>query len=166
MGSLTDRHYCLLLIFLDTVNHTGFPCFDLRLTSTSCKKVRQVIHCLIRLALQLITLKCIPSQSDHLGMMINESVKRSSRSTSHWASAVMWVMAVTLGRYCDHGYTSWNRGSCELILCLIFFALVSPVLFEKPAAVQRKCFLHTSKYRCKVERTSGAPCGHARRRVR
>ena len=39
-------------------------------------------------------LKCIPSQSDHLGMMINGRVKYLSHRTSYWAAAAMWV-AVT-----------------------------------------------------------------------
>jgi len=38
-GSLTDSHYCLFLIFLDTLNHTGFHRSDLRLTPTSCKRL-------------------------------------------------------------------------------------------------------------------------------
>lgn len=80
-----------LLIFHDTVNHTGFHLLWLGVNTILLQKVRQVMHCLIRLTLQLITLKCTPSPSDHLEMMINESVRYFSHSALYCPALLMWV---------------------------------------------------------------------------
>lgn len=58
------------------------------------QKVRQVIHRLIRLCLQLIMLKWISLQTDHLGMMINEGVKCIAHAYPYWATTLMCVTGV------------------------------------------------------------------------
>ena len=98
-------------------------------------------------------LKCIPSQSDHLGMMINGRVKYLSHRTSYWAAAAMWV-AVTPSVIAAR--TPWKKqkkktgeelswvSSASYFSCDFFFfffcVLLSSLLFEKPAAAQRKRF--------------------------
>lgn len=78
----------------------------------------------------------------------------------------------TLGLYwqwCAHTPENKVEGLLSSLFFFIYVALVSPFAFEKPAAVRRKRLSgnrRTSKYRCKVKRTSDAPCGHRRRRVR
>lgn len=134
---------------------------------------------MIRLTLQLIMLKCIPSQSDHLGMMINGRVKYLSHRTSYWAAAVMWV-AVTpsvIAARTPRKKKKQERSSREsvrpLIFLVIFFfffvffclrsSLKSQLQLSGSASPGN---LHTRKCRCKVVRTSGAPCGHTGRRAR
>lgn len=137
----------------------GFHCFDSRLTETYCK--RRVIHCF-----KLITLKCIPSQSDHFGMTVNESIKYFSQSSPYWAAALMYgcqevgYTAVTISHYCNHGCTPSNKGEGLVSqflfsFCSFFYALLSSLLFEKPAAVWRKWFLGTGTHQTTGARSRG-----------
>ena len=92
-------------------------------------------------------LKCIPSQSDHLGMMINGRVKYLSHRTSYWAAAVMWVAVTTsvIAARTPRQEKKHKRSSREsvqplIFLVIFFWVLLSSLLFEKPAAAQRKRF--------------------------
>lgn len=98
--------------------HIRLGCIDLTPAPLPLQKVRQVIHCLIRPTLQLITLKHRPSPSDHLGMMINERVKFSL------------VAHTLLGSCVDVGHRCRDRTTVTLlqshagISCLSFLPLV------------------------------------------
>ena len=70
-------------------------------------------------------LKCIPSQSDHLGMMINGRVKYLSHRTSYWAAAVMWVAVTTsvIAARTPRQEKKHKRSSRESVQPLIFLVI-------------------------------------------